>query len=64
MIQIIYDVEWNGEMEAGIRPGSERVTLQLEYTHEVDADSVEFFRDCLASYFDGAGVKFNKIVKP
>lgn len=53
--QMVFDVEWHGEMAAGIRPGSEVVTVSFEYG-PVDDDTIEHFAGVIADYFDGATV--------
>lgn len=56
MKTITFDAVWNGELSAGIRSGSEVVTISFEHGC-MDEDAIEFFRECVAEYFDGAGVK-------
>jgi len=53
---IKFFVEWHGEMAAGIRPGSENVSITFEHTDTVDSDTVEFWHDSLKEYYDGAAV--------
>ena len=53
---LTFDVEWAGEIGAGIRAGSEVVTLQLEFG-PADAELIEFFREAIAQYYDGATVR-------
>ena len=47
---------WHGEKNAGILPGSEDVTITFDNTDSLDGDTVEFFRDTLVDYYDGATV--------
>ena len=48
---------WNGEPAAGIRSGSEQITIQFKYGVPVDEDMVAYWRDTVAQYFDGAVVE-------
>ena len=53
--QIVFDVEWDGEMAAGIRAGSEIVTIGFQYG-PVDDEAIEYFASVIADYFEGAMV--------
>jgi hypothetical protein len=48
---------WNGEPAAGIRAGSEEVTITFKHGTVVDEDAVAYWRDMIAQYFDGAHVE-------
>lgn len=58
MIKLTYYAEWHGERAAGINPGSEEIEITLKHTDSIDEDSIEFWRESVAQYFDGAGVQF------
>ena len=58
MVTLTYYAEWHGERAAGINPGSEEIDLTLKYSDSVDEDTIEFWRESVAEYFDGAHVKF------
>jgi hypothetical protein len=49
---IKFYVEWPGERAAGIRGGSEHVSISFEYGTVIDSDTVEFFRESLREFFD------------
>jgi hypothetical protein len=54
---IKFYVEWAGELAAGIRPGSETVTINFEYgTVVVDREAIEYWRESVSGYYDGATV--------
>lgn len=57
MAKLTFEAEWHGEMAAGIRPGSETVTIEFVHTSEFDADTIEYFQDVIREYFDGASVQ-------
>ena len=49
---------WNGEPAAGIRAGSEEITIEFKHSVSVtDEDAVAFWRESVAQYFDGAHVE-------
>jgi hypothetical protein len=54
MVTLKFYVSWNGEPGAGIRSGSEDVSITFSHTDSVDSDTVEFFRESLREYYDGA----------
>ena len=60
MATMTFEVEWRGEPDAGLLSGSETVTIELRHTPEIDADTVEYFRDALKEFYDGATVMTTK----
>lgn len=57
MIKLTYYAEWPGERAAGINSGSEEIDITLKYHDTANEDMIEFFRETIAEYFDGAHVK-------
>lgn len=57
-MQVIkFTAMWAGESSAGIRAGNEDVAITFSNTlGEPDADTIEYFREAIAEYFDGAKV--------
>ena len=60
MTRIMFDVTWAGEKDAGIRAGSEEVTIQFRYGQPVDAALIEYWRTAISEFFDGASVELNE----
>jgi hypothetical protein len=58
MTKLIYDASWSGEPNAGIMPGSEEVTIQFKYGQPIDEDVIEYWREAIAEFYDGAHVEF------
>jgi len=48
---------WNGEPGAGIRSGSEEVTIEFKYGVTMDEDTIAFWKESVVQYFDGAHVE-------
>lgn len=57
MIKLTYYTEWHGERAAGINPGSEEVEIVLKHVDSVDEEMIDFWRESIAQYFDGAHVE-------
>lgn len=57
MTSIRFNVHWHGELAAGIRPGYENVVLTFEYTDSIDTDTLEYWREAVRDYYDGATVE-------
>lgn len=53
--EAVFDVQWSGEMAAGIRAGSEVITVSMEYG-PMDDEARDYFASALADYFEGAAV--------
>lgn len=58
MLTLHYHAEWAGERAAGIHPGSEDLSIVFKYSGSPDVEMIDYFRDAVAEYFDGAHVKF------
>lgn len=58
MITLTFYAEWHGERAAGINPGSEEIDITLKHAQSIGEDEIEFWRDSVAQYFDGAHVQF------
>jgi hypothetical protein len=56
-VNLKFIVWWNGEPAAGIRSGSEEVTIQFKHGVTLDEDTVAFWKDSVSQYFDGAHVE-------
>lgn len=54
MSKITFEAIWHGERAAGINSGSETVIIEFANTSEIDAETVEYFREALRDYYDGA----------
>jgi hypothetical protein len=56
MTQLIFHAEWAGERAAGINPGYEKITITFEHGQPLDEDTVNYWRESVAQFYDGARV--------
>ena len=57
MTRLTFNAEWSGELAAGLRAGSEEVTIQFRDGQHLDADLVEYWQDAIAEFYNGAVVE-------
>jgi len=48
---------WASDNSAGLRAGSEELTIQFKHGVPVTEDTVEYWRDQVSQFFDGAVVE-------
>jgi hypothetical protein len=51
-----FEVEWFGEPDAGLRAGSEEVTIKFKYGQPLDEDTIDYWQGVIADFYEGAGV--------
>jgi hypothetical protein len=57
MTRLTYFAEWRGEPQAGIMAGTNEVTIEFKYDQPLDAELVEYWRESIAEFYDGATVE-------
>jgi hypothetical protein len=57
MTRLKFFAAWDGEPDAGLHAGSEIVSIQFQYGQSLDEDTIEYWRDAVADFYDGAYVE-------
>ena len=58
--KLVFLTEWHGEQAAGINPGHEEITIQFKYGQPLDQDVIDYWREAILDFYDGAKV----VLKP
>lgn len=61
MNKLIFLINWPGEPDAGLSPGSEEVTIQFKYGQPIDDDVIQFWLDVIQEFYDGAHVRLLEV---
>ena len=56
MTQLILHAAWAGEIGAGIRSGYEKITINFEHGQDLDEEVIDYWRQSVAEFYDGARV--------
>jgi len=56
MTELKFQAEWSGELAAGIQPGYEEVTIQFKYGQPIDQGVIDYWRQNVEDFYDGATV--------
>ena len=67
MAKMTFEVQWCGEEEAGIMSGRETVTIEFARADLFSEDEMDYWRQSLREYFDGAVVmtteEYRKVIE-
>lgn len=61
-LKITYNIEYRGEVAAGIRPFDDEVTVTVESGDPGgdDGEFARFLQECLGDWYDGANIEVAK----
>ena len=62
MTRLIFNADWPGEPNAGIWPGAEEIAIEFKHGQPIDEDVIEFWREAISEFYDGAHVELIKEV--
>lgn len=57
MSKLVFVASWPGEPNAGILPGYEEVTVQFKHGQPLDHDTLVYWYDAVADFYDGSKVE-------
>jgi hypothetical protein len=60
MVRLEFFAVWSGEKNAGLLAGSETIKIEFSESDSLNKDDIEYFRETLSEYYDGANVTLEK----